>query len=80
MRACAAPRWTPVPATSSTERWGTDAGHDTERVTVVRIHGITEALRLLRSHLDDALRACEDLPLDTSLLKGMVRHFAARRR
>ncbi|WUI00999.1 polyprenyl synthetase family protein [Spirillospora sp. NBC_00431] len=66
-------------ATSSTERLGKDAGHDGRKATVVRVHGLAEAQRRLRTHLDGARRACGELAFDTSLLVCLVDHFASRR-
>jgi geranylgeranyl pyrophosphate synthase len=67
-------------ATSATEILGKDAGNDVGKANIVRVYGLAEADRLMRSHLADAIECCERLPFDTNLLAGMVRHFAARRR
>ncbi|HET8681158.1 MAG TPA: polyprenyl synthetase family protein [Micromonosporaceae bacterium] len=67
-------------ATSSTEVLGKDAGNDTGKVNLVRVYGLAEADRLMRAHLADAVRCCEQLPFDTDLLKCTVHHFASRRR
>jgi geranylgeranyl pyrophosphate synthase len=66
--------------TSSTESLGKDTGNDVGKVNIVRAYGLAEAQRLLRAHLEDAVACCSRLPFDTYLLKGMVTHFADRRR
>ncbi|HET8661457.1 MAG TPA: polyprenyl synthetase family protein [Micromonosporaceae bacterium] len=67
-------------ATSSTEVLGKDAGNDTGKTNLVRVYGLAEAHRLMRAHLADAVRCCDQLPFDTDLLKCTVHHFASRRR
>jgi geranylgeranyl pyrophosphate synthase len=66
--------------TASTAALGKDAGNDVGKINVVRVFGLAEAERLMRSHLDEAVRCCAELPFDTQLLAGMVTHFANRRR
>lgn len=65
---------------SSTESLGKDAGNDVAKVNAVRAFGLAEAERLMATHVDSAMDCCSRLPFDTSLLQGMVTHFATRAR
>lgn len=66
--------------TATTEAIGKDAGHDTGKVNLVRVYGLAEAERLMWANVDGALAACAELSFDPTLLAGMVRYFATRRR
>lgn len=66
-------------ATSSAEVLGKDANNDTGKVNIVRVYGLAEARRLMRTHLTEAVSCCEQLPFNTDLLKCTVNYFAARR-
>ncbi|WP_162907616.1 polyprenyl synthetase family protein [Allorhizocola rhizosphaerae] len=66
-------------ATAAAERIGKDVGHDAGKVNIVRAQGAATAARLMRSHVDQALAACAQLPFDTRLCAGAVRYFATRR-
>lgn len=59
---------------------GKDVGNDAQKVNIARVYGLDEAERLMRCHLEAALRCCEGLPFNTDLLQSIVTHFACRKK
>lgn len=66
--------------TSSTDILGKDAGNDVGKVNLVRVYGLAAAQQLMQTHLAGAVQCCSRLPFDTTLLEGMVIHFARRKK
>lgn len=66
--------------TSTSQDTGKDSGMDNAKRNLVRAYGLEESRRQLSHHLGQADARCHELPFNTSLLQGMVRYFAERRR
>jgi geranylgeranyl pyrophosphate synthase len=66
--------------TSSADILGKDTGTDVGKVNIVRAYGLAAAQQLMQVHLASAVKCCSQLPFDTTLLEGMVLHFAQRRK
>jgi geranylgeranyl pyrophosphate synthase len=66
--------------TSSTDILGKDTENDVGKVNLVRVYGLAVAQQLMQTHLASAVSCCSQLPFDTTLLEGMVRYFAHRKK
>jgi geranylgeranyl pyrophosphate synthase len=66
--------------TKSSDAIGKDVNNDIGKVNIVRISDEKTAQLMMNEHLEAALASCADLPFNTRLLEGTVRHFAARKK
>jgi geranylgeranyl pyrophosphate synthase len=66
--------------TATPEGIGKDTENDINKLNVVRLCGLEEAQRLMEDNLAIAIDTCRQLPFNTDLLVGTVRHFATRKK